>query len=154
MKKKNRIIIFSIMAVFILIIMYLVWGVWSVRNVSNSHLETNVVEQQYFDEYLKRDLLSYFVTNIDTNAIRIEYELLRDGPTQSGLALPKYYIWVRVYNSGGIITEGAMRVAAAEKDHFIITNSDFLSYDEIKSNPDVINTLFPESVVEKIKAKI
>jgi hypothetical protein len=79
-----------------------------------------------FNEYLKRDLKGYFCA--ESKVCEVEYELLRDGPTQTGISYPKYYVWVRCFRKN-TLREGAARVAAVEQTRFDVTN--FLSRDEI-----------------------
>jgi hypothetical protein len=54
------------------------------------HIEANVPEQKNFRTYLTRDLNSYFAS-ASSQPVSVEYDLLRDYPTQTGIAYPKYY---------------------------------------------------------------
>jgi hypothetical protein len=84
----------------------------------------------------------------------IKLEFLREGATQSGVAYPKFYLWVAVYDSilKNELGQGAIRVAAIEKKHFQIT--DYLTKEEIIKIPDSIYQVFPKPVCEKIIAKL
>ena len=102
-----------------------------------------------FDIFFKRDLDVFFKKD-DAN-ITVEYTMLRDGPTQSGVAYPKYYVWIKVLSEGKLKNEGAARVAAIDKDKFEIT--DFLSQAEIKAAPENIRRVFPAALISKIESQ-
>ena len=81
----------------------------------------------------------------------MDYELLRDGPTQSGVAYPKFYLWLRATNAEKTVIEGAVRVAAVDKKRFDVT--DFVPRADIVSRPDALDRIFPQAVIEKILTK-
>jgi hypothetical protein len=111
--------------------------------VANSHIEANVPASGQFSSLLARDLRSYF------QAPRVDYELLRQGPTQTGISYPKYYLWVKVRNSSGALSsEGAVRVAAIDQIRFEVTN--FLPAQEIRAKPTAVEQTFPRPLVESI----
>ena len=56
------------------------------RDVQRSHIEGNVPPPGDFDRLLARDLAAYFALPGQPEP-RVEYELLRDGPTQSGVSV-------------------------------------------------------------------
>src|SRR3954447_2349408 len=85
-----------------------------------SHVEANAAKGGLSDEYLRRDLTSYFCKG--EKDCRVEYEYLREGATQSGVAYPKYYLWVKCFEKDKLTTEGAARVAAIEQKTFDVTN--------------------------------
>ncbi len=64
--------------------------------VSLSHVEANVPPQKEFDEILARDLQAYF-QDLKGKQVGVQYEFLRRGPTQVGVAYPKFYLWVKIY---------------------------------------------------------
>jgi hypothetical protein len=113
-------------------------------DLAQSHIEANVPKKSDFDRFFRRDLTSYFAQTFGA-AIRVEYELLRRGPTQSGTSYPKYYAWVRIVSPGGATREGAVRVAAIEETHFEVT--DFLTSDQIRTNSGSVATIFPAPLV-------
>ena len=117
-------------------------------SISQSHIEGNVPEENNFDKLLHRDIELYF-TKLFKYKVIIKYEFLREGPTQTGIAYPKYYLWVKIWNGKELIKEGAIRIAAVEKTHFDITN--FVSKDEIINGSINIYEIFPKPVCEKIK---
>ena len=96
---------------------------------------------------LERDILAYFRAS-NPSMTSVQYKLLRDIPTQSGVALPKYYLWINALAGSQTLQQGAMRVAAVEKSNFDVT--DFLPSSEIKSNPDRVSRIFPAPLVAGI----
>jgi len=117
----------------------------------NSHIKGNVPDESDFKTLLSRDLNNYFSNSLK-KSINTEYVLLRDGPTQSGVAYPKYYLWVKCYNVDNLIIEGAVRIAAIEKTHFEITN--FVSLEDIRKGKININEIFPMPVCKVIRTYI
>jgi hypothetical protein len=118
-------------------------------DVATSHVEANVPPSKVFDELLKRDLGNYFCRN--SKDCTIEYEFLRDGPTQSGASYPKYYLWVKTIKGSTVAEEGAARVAAVEQKGFDVTH--FLSREEISKSPSHVASIFPSALVDKITEK-
>ena len=121
------------------------------EDIRNSHIEGNVLSEDNFVEFLKRDLKEHF-KNKYSNDITVEFELLRDKPTQSGVAYPKYYAWIIIYSGDKEIEQGAVRLAAINEEYFDIT--DFISRDQIKKDTDQIYSVFPAPVCDKIKEKL
>jgi hypothetical protein len=115
-------------------------------DVAASHIEANVPNSNVFDTYMKRDLGAYFCKG--TEDCRTEYSLLREGPTQTGIAYPKYYVWAKCFHGDELSTQGAVRVAAIDKETFRIT--DFLSQEEILASPRQVSSIFSSQLVEKI----
>jgi hypothetical protein len=113
--------------------------------IANSHINANVPASDQFSNLLARDLQSHF------QAPRVDYELLRQGPTQTGISYPKYYLWVKIRNSsGGLAAEGAVRVAAIDQVRFEVTH--FLPAQEIRETPTTVERVFPRPLVESILA--
>lgn len=122
-----------------------------VDSIAKSHIEANDVEEADFERVLTRDLENYFSEIFET-PVKVEFEMLRNSPTQSGVSLHKYYLWVILKEGQRAFNAGAVRVASIDRKFFEIT--DFLSIDEIKANPDRIRMIFPEPVCEKIQSKV
>jgi hypothetical protein len=122
-----------------------------VQDIQRSHIEANVPGPAEFNRLLHRDLDSYF-TKTRGKSLRVEHEMLRDGPTQAGVAYPKFYVWVRVFEGSAIVDQGAVRLAAIEKREFQVT--DFLSERTIRADPKGIYRVFPAPVCERIKTKL
>jgi hypothetical protein len=116
------------------------------EDIAASHIEANVPNRNVFDAYMKRDLESYFCKGTDD--CRAEYSLLREEPTQTGIAYPKYYVWAKCFHGDKLFTQGAARLAAIDKETFQITN--FLSREEIRASPRQVSSVFPAPLVEEI----
>ena len=112
--------------------------------IQRSHIEGNVPPPEQFDATLRRDLAAYF------NTQSLSYELLREGPTQSGVSYPKYYLWVRATRQNETVA-GAVRVAAIERTRFDVT--DFLPSERIRSDPTQAQQMFPALLVPPILAR-
>jgi hypothetical protein len=111
--------------------------------IQESHIDANVPAASEFDQYLQRDLKSYF------SGANVTVDLLRREPTQSGVAYPKFYAWVRAVAPGAPPAEGAVRVEAVDRQKFIVTH--FLSVQEIRSNPSQVDAIFPAPLCPAIK---
>jgi hypothetical protein len=121
----------------ILLVSFLVTpAVGELRDAQQSHIDENVPAPPDFDKFLRRDLAAYFAQERKRKDLPLELELLRDGPTQSGVAYPKFYVWVRIAGGKTPADRGAVRVAAIEKKRFEVT--DFLSEQNIGTEPDRI----------------
>jgi hypothetical protein len=135
----------------LLLCFLLLFGVCSSQpgsDLQQSHIDGNAPESSQFDVLLKRDLLK-FLAELDPSIVDLRYEMLRKGPTQSGVSLPKYYIWVTGLGDKGVtVVEGAARVAGIEKTEFEITN--FYSVSKIKNDPEVVKSTFPAALVDDI----
>ena len=83
--------------------------------IEQSHIDANVPEDSEFNRLLERDLTTQFVSRLSAKGpVRVQSTLLREGPTQTGIAYPKFYLWVTVHDDGRVLFEGAVRVAAIE----------------------------------------
>lgn len=116
----------------------------SVQDLQSAHVAAHVPIGADFDAFLVRDLTSYFVRQ-GISAPIVTYELLRDGPTQSGASYPKYYVWVTATASNGSVVDGAARVAAIDRTHFEVT--DFVSREQIVAQPDSLGLVVPAALV-------
>jgi hypothetical protein len=122
----------------------------AMQSISESHIEANVPEEKDFDSFLKRDLTAYFKE--PGKNLSVEYELLRKGPTQAGVALPKFYAWVMIKENGILREEGAARIAAIEKKKFEVVQ--YFSKADIARDMELMYRVFPKSVAGKIKEKV
>ena len=93
---------------------------------------------------------AYFKSKGGTSVSSVEYQLLRKEPTQSGVAYPKFYAWVKVNSGSQLLFEGAVRVAAIEQKKFEITN--FLPRKQIQGAPSEVSAIFPSSLVSTINS--
>src|SRR5438094_2630353 len=121
------------------------------ESIAESHIRANVPDEKDFDKFLKRDLEQYFKDTLQ-KTVTVEFELLRKGPTQTGIAYPKFYAWVTIRDGGKLIDQGAVRVAAVEKKHFDVT--DFVSEADIKDAPLILDRIFPKLVADKIRERL
>ena len=119
------------------------------REIQESHISANVPPAAVFEEYLVRDLKAYFKQRT-TNDFKIEYELLRKEPTQSGIAYPKFYVWVRCSNTNSFLVEGIVRLAAVDKKRFEVAT--FIEKRDIIADPTRLGA-FPQALLSKIRAK-
>jgi hypothetical protein len=115
--------------------------------LQSSHIQSNVPDEPDFSGWLQRDLNAYFAAR-GLQSPRISFEMLRREATQSGVAYPKFYLWVRIGSADQRVTSGAVRVAAVQRERFEIT--DFLSTAEIIGDPDRVGTIFPALLVPGI----
>jgi len=116
--------------------------------LQQSHIEANVPPAESFDGFINRDLLAYFKASGTPGATTVTYKPLRNGPTQSGVSYPKYYLWVKVLTGSKLSQEGAVRVAAIERTHFDVTN--FMSKTQIQSAPAEVGNVFPAALVPSV----
>ena len=116
-----------------------------------AYTDENVPSPGDFDRVLKRDLTAY-VTDKNDKDISVTYELLRDRPSQSGVALPKFYIWIEKHAADGTVMEqAAARIAAVKKEHFDIIQ--YYNTDQIRQDPSKLD-VFPDDVKVKIRQKV
>jgi hypothetical protein len=123
----------------------------ALREVQRSQIEGHAPSGSDVRALLQRGLASYFASPGEP-APEVEIELLREGPTQSGVAYAKYYVWVRVVRAGVSDRQGAARVAAVERERFEVTH--FLSAAEIRRDPSRLAPVFPAPVAERIREKL
>ena len=121
-----------------------------IPGVAESHIAANVPSTNDFRPFLIRDLTAYLKPT-HGDKLTVDYELLRDGPTQSGVAYPKFYLWLRATNAEKTVIEGVVRVAAVDKKRFDVT--DFIPRSEIVSHPETLTRIFPQALIEKIHTK-
>lgn len=142
-----------IFIIFILVaIGYFAYTQNTIRDISKSHIEANEPKQELADGYLKRDLTLYFSQKYNTE-VNVSYEMLRNSATQSGVAYPKYYIWVIVNSKDmkTLLISGTARVAAVEQSKFEVT--DFVSIEDIKKDPEQLKQIFPAAIIPKIQER-
>lgn len=122
-------------------------------SISRSHVDANVPDGQQFDAFLSRDLEHYFKAKMQRD-VNVTFELLRIGPTQTGIASPKFYAWVviRSRETGKEISQGAVRLSAQAATSFVVT--DYISLAEMKANPGILKEVFPGPVVDRIRTRL
>jgi hypothetical protein len=117
---------------------------------SQSQIEGNVPDRQQFRTLMIRDLTTEFTSRFG-KGVRVEYELLREIPTQVGVATPKFYLWVTVTQPNHQTIEGAVKVAAINRKYFTVLT--FINRDEIIKTPQSIDRVFPKALGEKIRTR-
>jgi hypothetical protein len=116
------------------------------------HIDANIPDQKDFDRILNGDITKYVTDKADKN-ITVKVELLRIGPSQSGVALPKYYIWIEKRNSKGVLMEeAAARIAAINRDHFDVIQ--YYDRRRLETETDLVSKVFPQDVYAWIVAKL
>ena len=119
-----------------------------IRQMRDSHVDGNVPEKKDFLSFLERDLQAHFADQFGSDCL-VDYQFLRKGPTQSGVSLPKYYLWLKVSDSNKENqTEGAARVAAMDKKDFEVLQ--FFNKKSIQSKPEAMKMTFPAPLVPSI----
>jgi len=121
------------------------------RSISQSHVAANEPSKSDFDALLQRDLTKYF-GRVSGKGATVQYELLRQGPTQSGISYPKYYLWVKISRSGKLVTEGAVRCAAIDRTRFEVT--DYVAKATLLSDFSEAKMVFPAPVCDRIALKM
>ena len=121
-----------------------------IQEIQQSHIDGNIPDKNEFDSLLNRDLAKYFLALYGPTTVK--WEFLRDGPTQSGVSYPKYYLWIEINNGQKLVSEGAVRVAAIDKTRFDITN--YVDINQIKDKSTDIYNIFPRAVCEKIESRL
>lgn len=121
-----------------------------IAEVQASHIRENVPDEPAFAGLLERDLNAHFAA-LGVSSVATRAELLREGATQSGIAYPKFYLWVQVFSGGELVNSGAVRAAAVQKVRFEITH--FISANEINEEPARVGSIFPAPLVGGIRER-
>lgn len=116
--------------------------------IQASHIEANVPAPEAFEPLLRRDLVAFFKTSVAPSVSRVEFKLLRSAPTQTGVAYPKYYLWVTAYDDSRLIVRGAARIEAIERQRFEVLQ--FLTQAQVQSAPAEVSNIFPAALVRTV----
>jgi hypothetical protein len=122
-----------------------------IPGVAESHIRGNVPSPKDFRGLLLRDLRAYLQPEYG-DKLTVNYRLLRDIPTQVGVASPKFYLWLRATRGKKMVIEGVAKVAAIEKRQFEVLQ--FISRADIVANPQELDRSFPAELVPKILAML
>lgn len=114
-------------------------------------IDNNLPQPPSFAPYLQRALLNYFRRSGLSSATSIEYTLLREGPTQAGVAQPKFYAWVQVKSGNALLQQGAVRLATHHSGEFEVV--DFLSAQQIRFNKRAVSSVFPAALVPVLRER-
>ena len=79
--------------------------------------------------------------------IRVRYSLLRNEPTVTGIAYPKYYLWACVFSGDSLERAGAIRVAAI---HGAFELTHFIPHESIRADSAEVGSVFPRPLVAAI----
>jgi hypothetical protein len=123
----------------------------AIGEIQQSHIDANVPSEADFDRLLRRDLAAYFTAS-DSGSPEVSYDLLRKAPTQSGIAYPKFYAWVQVRHVGKPAREGAVRLAAIDRQRFEVLQ--FIDRSEISRDPSGLDHVFPPTVAAAIRERV
>jgi hypothetical protein len=115
--------------------------------IARSQVDANVPSQTEFRAVMLRGLRAGLEATYGTIA-GLDYELLRQVPTQVGIGYPKFYVWLRFDRPGSVAVAGAARVAAIDREHFELTH--FLSAVDIVRTPESAAQIFPAALLQKI----
>ena len=144
---KSNISIFLIVLAFVLFFSTIA----STQDIQKAHIDANLPETlDKFNQILTRDLNAYFTQKLGTGVI-VRHELLRRTPTQSGVAYPKFYAWVRIEKNDSSVDAGAVRVVAVDAKRIKVTH--YFSQEKIKAEPKSIELVFPRSLCDNIRNK-
>lgn len=120
-------------------------------DIQRSHIEGNVPDESEFNQLLLSALAKYLESK-SGKKLRVEFELLRKGPTQSGMSYPKYYLWAKGFDGDKKVIEGAVRVAAIDRKEFSVT--DFCTPQDLRADPHLANRVFPAALVPGIRERL
>lgn len=118
------------------------------QKIQASHIDANLpATREEFMKLAQTAFKSHFKPRF--GEVQVKLELLRDGPTQSGVSYPHFYLWAEAIRSGRTLERGAARVDCVERTHIVIT--DFLTAQEIHDNPGRVATTFPSALTESVR---
>ncbi|MCE7874593.1 hypothetical protein DYH09_30075 [bacterium CPR1] len=123
----------------------------TMRDIAQSHIEGNMPAEKDFAIFLQRDLAKYFSQRVGKQ-VNVDYEMLRDGPTQTGIGYPKFFAWLKIRDGDKILEEGAVVLSAVDRKEFSV--QDYHDVNSIKQAPQSVRDSFPPAVAEAILSKI
>lgn len=116
--------------------------------IREAQIAAHVPSNAQFDSLLRRDLTNYFEGTETGGELQLDYQLLRETPTQSGIAHPKFYLWAQARSGDQVIKLGALRVAAIDRQRFEVHQ--FLSAATIRQDPQSAAEIFPKALLGNI----
>jgi hypothetical protein len=118
-----------------------------VPDIPAAHIAAHVPANEDFGAFMVRDLRVFLRVRAEEE---VTFELLREGPTQSGVSYPKFYLWVRVLLAdGNEQVSGAVRVAAIDRLGFEVT--DFIRREDILNGTADPASVFPAALVDRVR---
>lgn len=150
MKKILKITLVTLVTIGLLVVGFVYFGL---RGIPESHVAGEVPKQEVFNEYMNRDLGIYFEKQ-NAKKVKVTYSLLKNEPVQSGLGSPKFFVWVYVKdsNSSERIEEGVVQVGANAGESFTVMS--FKSKQQLQTERESLDQIYPSDVVVKIKELI
>ena len=120
-----------------------------VPDLQAASIAAHVPADADFDTFMVRDLGFFLRVRAEEE---VTFELLREGPTQSGVSYPKFYLWVRVLSAeGNHLRSGAVRLAAVDRLRFEVT--DFIGREDILSGATDPASVFPAALVDRVRQR-
>lgn len=111
------------------------------------HIAAHVPPRRHFDRLLERDITAYLTTD-DSPAVVESVTLLRDEPSQAGVAHPKYYVWVEARAADGSSLSGAARIAAVDRVGFDVIQ--YRTCSDLLERPRAAASIFPAAVLDRL----
>jgi hypothetical protein len=122
----------------------------AMEEIRKANIARHVPSKSDFSRLLTRDVNHYFRKQF--RGSWTSSELLKEEPIQAGVGFPHFYLWVKVQRKrDGVITQGAIRLSAIDKKYFLV--EDFITDKQIRANPALPNTIFPDSLCSTIVKK-
>ncbi|CAN5320719.1 hypothetical protein BH11CYA1_BH11CYA1_44890 [soil metagenome] len=139
MRIKSQIFYLTISAYF------LVFSLAGCGGDSADDLSANIVPSEHFNEFLVRDLRSYFnLPARSPKSVGQEFIKGNEDAVKSSNGLPRYYLWVFVYEGNKVVSEGFAEVDSVSKTRFTVRT--FISKDAIKKDPRAIEEAYGTSL--------
>ncbi len=124
-----------------------------VKQVETLSPTEHLPPSENFKLFMERDLAAFFKGRTK-KTLQVDYQLLRDVPTLTLNGKPAFYCWAKAAKMDQIIEEGAVRLEAADKKGFVVT--DYLSTTDIAGDSKLVFKSFPEIIAVDIfyRAKV
>jgi len=117
----------------------------------NESVHEGIPDEKTFEPLLIRVLSSYFEDDRFKN-LQFRYMLLADHPFQSGIAFPKYYLWIEKYDGSRFIGQGVMEIAAIDQTRLGVI--EFTSKKDLETDREWIKQHYPPEVCQSIFQQI
>jgi hypothetical protein len=126
----------------------------AIRSSQNENVLEGVPDNKTFGPLLIHVLTSCFEDDRFKD-LQFKYTFLADHPFQSGIAFPKYYLWVEKYDGSHPIGRGVIEVAAIDQTRLGVV--EFVSKKDLATDLEWIKRHYPpevcKSILQKIEAK-
>jgi hypothetical protein len=115
-----------------------------------AHIAAHAPPRDTFEALLQQDLNAYFRKEEGIADAAVTFQLLRRRAAQTGVSLPKYYLWVEAASNGVPEASGAVIVAAVDQRRFDVLN--FTRDEQIRRSPESL-AQYPESLAPAIRER-